>query len=176
MNAAAEIKKKRKKKQPLVHGEVRKVMDVATGEILAAIVPMHPEDRAALRGRKLKYGDTVAMEIKSPRDVVQWRKAHVLGRFCVEQIEGFENLDPHAAVKRLQEEGDIECEHETFDLGSLGKVSRKVARSLSFDSMPEEVFRGVYAKLCDYLGRTYLGGIDEAAVLDMIRLMPAVQV
>jgi len=169
-------KKKAKPKPPRVNMVVRKMVDCETGELLWALVPMHDVDRRAMRERRLKPGDLVATEIKPPRDIVQWRKAHALGQFCVMHIEGFENLDSHGAIKRLQFEGDIECDHEEFDLGALGKITRKVARSLSFESMPNDVWRGVWARLCDYLGRTYLGGVtDQNAIEEMINMMPPVQ-
>lgn len=168
--------KKSKPRPPRVNVVVRKVIDADTGELLWALVPMHDVDRRALRERRVKPGDLLAAEFKPPRDVIQWRKAHALGQYCVQNIEGFERLTAHGAIKRLQEEGDIECDHEMFDLGQLGRVTRKVARSLSFESMTEDVFQVAYAALCQYLGETYLGGVtDPHAIEEMIRLMPPVQ-
>lgn len=173
-------KKKAKTKRPRVNMIVRKVADCETGEVFKALVAMHDTDRRAMQERRLKIGDLVACEIRPPRDVVQWRKAHALAQYLILHVERFTDMQSHEVIKVLQREGNngqgIECETITIDLGPLGKVAAVQPKSLSFESMGQDVFANVYAAMCNHVGQNYLGGItDQLAVEDMIKMMPQVR-
>lgn len=165
-------KKKKPAKKPRIYLQVREVVDVETGRKCLALLAEDGVQRSAMKERGFKKGQRVAADIHPERCYQQWKKAHVLGMFMVQNIVDFEGLDAHGAIKKLQFDSDIECEHEAFDLGSLGQFSRKVAKSLSFDGMGQDVFNRVYSQLCDALSSKYFPGMGEAEIEEMIKLMP----
>jgi hypothetical protein len=149
-----------------------------TGEIVGALVPRFATDRRLMRERGYKVGDELRAEVTKPRILGQHRKAHLLGQLVVAQVEGFEQLDCHAAIKRLQRESSICCEVEQIDAGPvveailkaaealLGEAATRMLRavlpeikaidvqvpqSLAFDRMPQDQFEQFYRGICAHL-------------------------
>jgi hypothetical protein len=160
------------KKRPKVYLTKRVLMDPRTGEQVVALVPVHKAARIMLNDLKLGRDEQVRCEFTRARNVKFWGLAHALGQSLVEHVEGFEALNAHQAIKRVQFEAGVECECERFDIPGLGSVERRVPRSLAFDEMDEAEFRRVYGALCDYIGLTYFSGLDEDAVSHMVQMMP----
>src|SRR5574343_74856 len=160
------------KRWPRIYTQVREVIDVATGRRCLGLLAEDGVQRAAMKERGFKMGQRVACDIHPERCYSQWKQGHKLGTLLVLNVEGFENLDAHKALKKVQQDADIECEHEVFDLGALGKVTRAVPRSLAFDEMGQDVYDRVFKAMCKHIGETYFHGLDESEILAMIDLMP----
>src|SRR5690606_39831457 len=66
---------------------------------------------------------------------------------------------PISALKLIQRDADIECDHQMqdLDLGAYGKhkIDVRVPRSLQFSTMSQEVWRDVFKRFKDYCIRTY---------------------
>lgn len=160
------------KKRPRIYLQVRPVIDKETGEERLALVAEDGIQRAAMRERGFKRGQRVACDVHPERCYSQWKQTHKLGQLLILHVDGFEHMDAHKALKKIQQDGDIECEHEVFDLGALGKVTRAVPRSLSFDEMGQDVYNRVFKAMCHYIGQTYFSDMDADAVVQMVDLMP----
>lgn len=63
-----------------------------------------------LRERAYRVGDILLADLRKPRHPGFHRLAHRLGTLVANNIEEFAGLDGHAVLKRLQVEGNIECE------------------------------------------------------------------
>lgn len=152
---------------------VMRMVHPDTGELIGCLVPDHAIDRRSMKERKFHVGKQLRATLRQDRNPMFWRKAHVLGGWLADNVELFQGLDHHAAVKKLQELSGIGCEEEDFtiDLGSLGthKGKRKVAASLNFDDMDE----GEFSLLWDggtgeggwigWLRREVFGGLDATS-------------
>lgn len=127
---------------------------------------------ARLRAKGFKIGDLVFAEIKKPRNPGFHRLAHALGTLVADNLDPFEGMDPHAVLKRLQLECGIGCEEIAYKLHGMTVVQR-IPLSLSYESMGEDEFQGVFRGMCGHLSRTYWPGATEDKIAAMIDLMPA---
>lgn len=143
------------------------MMKIAKG----AIIPADQYTTNKLKLRNYSIGDVVSVQIAKPRNPKFHRLVHGLGALVVENIEGFEGMDSHKALKRLQREGMIECEETTFKVEGCGMVTQYVPRSLSFESMSEEVFAEVYKQICGVVVRMYWPKETTERVAEMAGLM-----
>lgn len=75
-----------------------------------ALVPADNYAASVLRQRGYHLGDLVAADVVKPRNPKFNRLVHKLGQLVVANIEAFRGMDAHAAIKRLQVEGNIACE------------------------------------------------------------------
>lgn len=110
---------------------------------------------AAVLRKSHRVGDLVFAEFKKPRNPGFHRLAHALGSMIVENIEAFAHLDSHSALKRLQIEADVGCDHLALNFPGVGPVMYRQARSLSFESMGEDEFKSVIAGMCAHVAKTY---------------------
>lgn len=159
---SAPARKPAKRKQPRarpIYFTVRKVVDLETGEQIGALVPMTQWDRRTMRERKFTTGSELRCDgVKKRRNVKWFRLGHALGGWLADNVEGFEGLAQHDALKKLQIESGIGVVEEEFDLGQLGIVKRRVAESLNFDDMDE----GRWSELWD-------GGNGEGGWIGWLR-------
>jgi hypothetical protein len=145
-----------------------------TGEETFAFLPAHPVDRRSLLERKLnRRGLQVRAQLRLDRNPGFWRKAHVLSGWLADNVEQFQGLGQHDALKKLQELSGIGCVEESFtiDLTSLGlgvnTGTRRVAESLCFDEMDEARFGELWdggngeGGWIGWLRREVFGGLDE---------------
>ena len=174
MNAAAEIRTKRRKARKHLHAYfvVRRMVDPATGVEVGCLVPASKTDRAILRDKGLKIGDRVRCPVRKPRNERFNRLVHGLGTLVTQQVEGFESLDAHSAIKRLQADSGVMCEPVVYQIAGLGSLTRSEPRSLAFDEMDEGEFHTFWKGICAYLIATYWPTLDEHAIESMIDLMP----
>jgi len=135
------------------------------------IIPADEYTTNKLKARKYSIGDVVSVQISKPRNPKFHRLVHGLGTLVVENIEGFEGMGAHKALKRLQREGLIECEEFSFKVEGCGMVTQYVPRSLSFESMSEEVFADVYKQICGVIVRLYWPKETSERVAEMAGLM-----
>ena len=160
------------KKKPRIYLAVREVVDVATGKRCLGLLAEDDIQRAAMRERGFKKGQRVACDVHSERSYAQWKQAHKLGQLLVSNVEGFENLDSHRALKKIQVDSDIECDHEAMEFPGLGPIQVRRARSLAFDEMGQDDYDRVFSAMCRHIGATYFSGLDEGAILALLDLMP----
>lgn len=154
-----------------VYGVWTKVRVLETGEERLALVAAHPIDRRICKERKYRPGDEVRMDLKKPRNVKFHRLMHAIGGMLVEHVAGFELLDAHGAIKRVQREAGVCCEEMEIDLGQLGKVPVKVPETIAFDDMSEERFRELYDGVTTYIVENYWPGMPRDAIEEMALMM-----
>lgn len=134
-----------------IYFRVERLVRPETGEEVGALVPRYKADQLEMRARKYSVGSDLRAELKKPRNPGFHRKAHALGQMAVDNIEGFEQLNAHDALKRLQTEAGVQCEPMELDLGPLGLVNISRPRSIAFDEMEEgdftELWEGVLAHI-----------------------------
>ena len=169
MNQKPKSLKAKRPSRP-VYVEVRKLVDLATGEELGCLVPMYKCDRRALRDRGFAVGTELRCELKKARNPKFHRLAHAIGSLVVDQIPEFEGLDAHEAVKRLQRETGVCCESMEIDLGPLGKVPVSVPRSIAFDEMSEDEFQQLVRAIFALIARRYWPQLDAAGVEELVRM------
>ncbi|WP_253191000.1 hypothetical protein [Xanthomonas axonopodis] len=153
-----------------------------TGEERLAMLAEHPVDRELMKQRGYRRGQEVRLEIKAPRDAWRHRLLHKIGKLMVENVDGWEALDTHEAVKRLQREAGVCCDEIDMDatavvaavlaasdaafgpgaskllrevLPKIETIPVTVARSLAFDSMDEDEFRRLFEGITRYIGSAY---------------------
>ena len=155
MTTAAAKKIQAKRARRPVYGTIVRVAVLATGEERLAILASHPIDRKLMHERKFKEGDELRLEIKRPRNVKFHRLMHAVGQVMVDNVDGWESLDAHGAVKRLQRESGVCCEEVEIDIPGMGKLLAKQAESLSFDEMQPERFTHLFDGITKYIDATY---------------------
>lgn len=161
---AAQKKVKAKRARRPIYLVVRRLVDPATGESVGALVPANAIDQRLLKERKFAVNREVRAELKQPRNPAFHRLAHAVGHLLVDNVDGFEGLSAHEALKRVQREAGVCCEEMEIDLGTLGRVPVKVPRSLAFDELSEDEFRAFFDGITAYIGEHY-----TSVMLDEVR-------
>lgn len=155
MTTAAARKVKAKRARRPIYGVIERVAVLSTGEERLAIIAAHPIDRKLMAERGFRRGDDVRMDIKRPRNVKFHRLLHAVGQLMVDNVDGWEDLSSHDAVKRLQRESGVCCEEVEIDIPGMGKLLAKQAESLAFDEMPPERFEQLFNGITKYIGDHY---------------------
>ena len=130
---------------------LRRLVDPATGKEVAAFVPSSDADRSILRERDFRINTKIRADLKQPRNPRFNGLVHGLGRVLSQNIDRFSGKQSHDAIKALQLESGVYCDEEQFDIPGLGQLTRKTPRSLSYDSMGEEMFQDFWRQCCAYL-------------------------
>lgn len=141
-----------------------------------ALVPADRHAVEALRSRKFSTGGVVFAKLSKPRNPRYHRLAHAFGQLLTENLEAFEGLDGHTALKRIQLEANIGCDEIALNFPGIGPCSYRIPKSLSFESMDQSAFEDVYSAMCAYVARTYWPGLSAEQVAEMVDLMPEVAV
>lgn len=158
---AAKLKAKRARRP--IYLVVRELLDPDTKERIGCLVPAHPVDRRLMRERKLVRGLEIRAELKQSRNPQFNRLVHAVGHLLVDNVDGFESLTSHDAIKRVQREAGVMCESMEIDLGTLGRVPVNVPRSISFDEMEEAEFREFFEGLRKHVEARYIPALSEHA-------------
>jgi hypothetical protein len=156
MAKAAASKKARKPDKP-IYFEWQHVAVLETGERRLALVAATQWDQAACRARGYKAKQLVRAALKRPRNPKFHAMAHALGALMVAHCEGYEEMDAHDALKKMQRESGVCCEEMEIDLGPLGIMTAKQARSIAFDEMDEAEFSTLVHGICQHLRDKYHG-------------------
>lgn len=178
--AAKKIRAKRASRP--IYMVVRRLLDPVTRQELGALVPEHEVDSELMRARGYRVGQELRAELKAPRDAWRHRLLHKIGRLMVENVDGWEALDTHEAVKRLQREASVCCDQVDMDatavvsavlaaadaafgpgaakllrevLPRIESIPVTVARSLAFDCMDEDEFRRLFEGITQHIGTHY---------------------
>lgn len=160
-----------------------------------------PADQCAKRimdEKKFKEGDLLKAQVSKLRTVGFNKFSHKLGVLITQNIDDFRLMTAHAAIKRLQYEGNIYCEELPikiigFDLKIWeyvrtivqpilskigfciqddGYIVARIPRSFSFDSMGEEEYRDAVNKICAYLSENYWQTCTPEQIEAMVDGMP----
>lgn len=132
-----------------------------------ALVPASELALLALRQRGYKRGDVVSAELRQSRNPGFHNLAHALGQMLVENVEAFEGMDAHRVLKRLQWESGVGCEEMAANVPNVGLMTIRIPLSLSFETMDQGTFYGVYTGLCRHVRNTYWKGLPEGEVENM---------
>ncbi|WP_324730998.1 hypothetical protein [Pseudomonas paeninsulae] len=157
----------RKPKPMPVYLVLRRLIDPATGKEVAAFVAASDADRSLLRERDYKLNAKIRAELKQPRNPRFNGLVHGLGRVLTQNIDRFSGKQSHEAIKALQLESGVYCDQEAFDIPGLGKLTRQTPKSLSYDSMGEEVFQDFWRQCCAYLVATDWPSLTEERLTEM---------
>lgn len=136
-----------------------------------ALTPADGYTTQRLRAKAFHSGDLVGVQIKKIRNPGFHRLAHALGKLLVDNVDSFEGLNAHQALKRIQWEGRIGCDELAAQSGD-GIIAIFIPRSLSFESMDDGEFHEVYSQMCGYVARAYFPSLTQAQVARMVELMP----
>lgn len=177
----AEKKAARRARRPIYLTPMR-LVEPRTGEEFAAFVPLHPIDQRLCRERGFKVGHEYRAEIKQARISWQHRLVHKIGQLMIDNVEGWEQLRSHDAVKRLQLESGVCCEFDEIDarpviravlamvqflvgkrtyaklarnLPAIATVPVKRAESLAYDEMEQDRFEQLFDGITEYIGVHY---------------------
>ncbi|AVY67186.1 hypothetical protein [Xanthomonas translucens] len=178
--AAKKIRQKRASRP--IYMIVRRLLDPVTRQEVGALVPENQVDSELMRARGYRVGQELRAELKAPRDGWRHRLLHKIGALMVENVDGWEALDTHEAVKRLQREAGVCCEQVDMEATAVvsavlaaadaafgpgaAKLLREVlprietipvtvARSLAFDCMDEDEFRRLFEGITAHIGTHY---------------------
>lgn len=168
-----------------IHFEWVKVVIEDTGESRMAMVALDDVAGRQCRERGYRPGDHVKAEIKQVRNLQFWRFVHLLGGWLADNVEDYEGLDSHEAVKKLQRDSGIGCDTTRSDVRDHdGKLLYRVVshqpHSLAFDCMSEDVFRahwdgGKEARgnggWLGYLRRKVYAGMDAPSIDELERMI-----
>ncbi|AZR23506.1 hypothetical protein NX81_015745 [Xanthomonas vasicola] len=178
--AAKKIRAKRASRP--IYALIERVVVLDTGEERLALLAEHPVDRELMKQRGYRRGQEVRLEIKAPRDAWRHRLLHKIGQLMTDNVDGWQELDTHEAVKRLQREAGVCCDELDMDatavvsavlaasdaafgpgaskllrevLPKIETIPVTVARSLAFDSMDEDEFRRLFEGITRHIGGAY---------------------
>lgn len=179
----------------------RRVRGIPMRVVKGAFVPADLMAWQALRRKKLKTDSVVLVDVHQLRNPKFNRLVHKLGQLCVVNLEAFEHLDAHGAIKKVQMEADLCCEQYGVSADHLwGMVSdwiieqtgqlvrpalvligqmiqgktipARVPQSIAFSEMPEDEFHRLYTGMCAHIAKTYWPDLDADRVAALAELMP----
>lgn len=123
--------------------------------IKGGFVPADDYAASRLREKGYKLNDVLAAQIVKLRNPRFNRLVHRIGQLVVANIEAFEGLEAHTAIKRLQMEGRIACDEIGIMVPGYGMVVQVIPRSMSFDSMDEWEYQEAARAICRLIAERY---------------------
>ena len=151
----AQKKIRAKRARRPVYFIVCRLMDPETGELVGALRPANEIDARLLKERRFHVGREVRAELKAPREAWKHRLIHKIGQLMVDNVEGWEQLGSHDAVKRLQRESGVCCDEIEIDIPGMGKLIAMQAKSLAFDEMEHDEFERLFSGITEHIGQRY---------------------
>ena len=133
--------------------------------------PANEPARMELRSRHYQRGETVFVSIGRARNPKYHRLAHALGKMVADNLDDFEGMPAHRALKRLQLESGAGCDEIGYRIAGQWVVQR-IPKSLSYESMDQSEFEEVYRQMCHHLGKTYFDGMTAEQVSELVEVMP----
>jgi hypothetical protein len=159
------------RKKPAVYGHIRVLMDPKTGEEKRCIAFETATDVEQIRERKFKAGDLVRVTVSKAVDPWINRTVHALGKLVVQNIDGFESMTSHQALKRLQVESGIHCEPILVE----GKFLVNIPISLAFSETDDTEFRQFARGIAQFLVKKYWPTVTPEAIEQMAELNSKVE-
>ena len=123
--------------------------------IKGGLVPADNYAESKLRSRSYRVGDLVKADLTKPRNPKFNRLVHRIGQLVVANLDDFDGMDAHRAIKRLQIESRTACEEIGISIPGFGAVTQFIPRSLSFESMDEGEYVEAARSICRYLSSRY---------------------
>jgi len=151
----AQKKIRAKRARRPVYFTVCRLVDPSTGELVGALRPANEVDARLLKERRFFVGREVRAELKAPREAWKHRLIHKIGQLMVDNVEGWEQLGSHDAVKRLQRESGVCCDEIEIDIPGMGKLLAMQAQSLAFDEMEHDEFEKLFSGITEHIGAKY---------------------
>lgn len=191
-------RQKQHKDRP-VYLMVKPMVDPDTGELVGCLVPSSWADQKIMRDRKYRTNDLLRATIRHPRNAKFHRLVHQLGTAVRENIEGFESLDSHDVIKRLQRESGVFCETQSVDAAPMSAAIMRAVRqllgdgvanmlavvlpeietveitsprSIAWDCMDESEFKHFWEGICQHLITRYWPDLSETQITEIAELMP----
>lgn len=155
MTTAAAKKIAAKRARRPIYVTCMRLVDPATGEEHGCFVPSHPIDQRLAKERGFRVGHEYRADIKQARVSWQHRLIHKIGQLMVDNVEGWEQMKSHDAIKRLQRESGICCEEVEIDIPGMGKLVAKQAESLAYDTMEQDRFEQLFDGITEHIGAKY---------------------
>ena len=137
-----------------------------------ALVPADAHSQQRLREKGYKVGDILAAELIKPRHPGFWRLAHRIGTLCVQNIDAFNGLTAHQAIKKLQFDAGLWCDTTETEIPNLGVLTSRQPRSLSFENMEQGEFFEFVTAACQHIAETYWPNLDAEQVQAMAEAFP----
>lgn len=116
---------------------------------VGALVPADPCAASKLRERSYRTGDLLAADLTKPRNPKFNRLVHRIGQLVVANIGAFSGLDAHAAIKRLQWEGNVACDEVGVSMRSAWEQISAAILSIPGMSVIESALKVVGSMLPD---------------------------
>lgn len=136
-----------------------------------SLVPADNYAQLKLRERGFKLGDLVAADLTKPRSAKFNNLVHQLGVLVTENIDAFQGLDAHTAIKRLQIEGKVACDEIGIMVPGYGMVIQFIPRSLSYASMDEGEYHEAARGICRTIAERYWKDATPEAIENMAGCM-----
>ena len=182
-----------------VYFVVRPMADPSTGELVGCLVPQDATNQRILRERKYRTNDVLRATLNNPRNGRFHRLVHQLGTVVRQNIDDFQHLDSHAAIKKLQRDSGVCCDVQSIDatpvvsailaaaesllgaaaarmlssvLPEIRTIDVLTPASIAFDCMDESDFRILWDGICGHLVARYWPTLTIDQITAMAELMP----
>jgi hypothetical protein len=132
-----------------------------------ALVPADACATEQLRARKFKTGQVIQAEIFKLRSKGFNRLAHRIGSLVAANIDAFQGMDAHKALKRLQIESGVACDEIGISVPGFGMCIQKIPRSFGFESMGEDEYQEAVKGVCRYVSERYWPTVSPDRVEEM---------
>lgn len=139
--------------------------------IKGGFVPADNWVKQELAARKYHIDDIVFCTFTKPRNPQFNRLVHAFGELIHQNIQGFEYLDAHMTLKRLQAESGIGCDQIAVTKPGKKREILNIPQSLAFESMDEGTFSKFYKEIAEYVAATYWQGLSAEQIQEMAEMM-----
>lgn len=141
--------------------------------IKGGLAPADGYTASRLREKGYRVGDVLLAELTKPRRPWFHKYAHKIGMLCVQNIEEFENLNGHEALKKLQLDSCLRCERAIGIDPKTGEIMEVlVPESIAFDRMEDGEFTELVHGLCRHIVNRYWRSMSPEQVAEMAEQMP----
>ncbi len=140
---------------------------IALRVVKGALVPSDSYAMETIRKRGFKMGDILLADLTKPRNYKFDKLVHRIGQLVVKNIEEFENMTAHEALKQLQIDGNIACKSTVVDYPGIGKSKLTVPQSLSHEITDDGQMHEIARAMCRYIAQTYWPEMTEEQVNEM---------
>lgn len=134
------------------------------------LFPPDEQNTLKLREMGLAIGEIVHAKLTKPRNPRFHNLVHRLGQLCVQNIQGFESLTAHKAIKRLQYESGIGCEEMSANIPGVGVATIRYPKSLSFEDMDDIEFHELFLGICKHLAMQYWPDMEPEQIERMAEI------
>jgi hypothetical protein len=135
--------------------------------IKGALVPADDSAARKIRSRNFRVGDVLQADLVKLRNPAFNRLVHRIGGLASANIEAFAEMDAHEALKRIQLEGNIACDHQVVEMPGIGKCMVTIPKSLSFDAMDEGEFHETARAMCRFIAEKYWPSLTPEQIEEM---------